>query len=60
VLSIPFFAIPAIPALIFGFAARMLIASPKNHYKGDAIAIAGIALATVSLSAWGMWLIVGM
>ena len=60
VLSIPFFGIPAIPALLFGFAARMLIASLKNHYKGDGVAIAGIAVATVSLSGWGMWLLIAM
>ena len=59
-LSIPFFGILAIPALILGFAARMMISTPKYRYTGDGIAIAGIVIATISLSAWGIWLMTSL
>ena len=56
-LSLPFFGILALPALILGFAARMMISNPKYRYTGDGVAIAGIIIATVSLSVWGVWLV---
>ena len=59
-LSIPFFGILAIPALILGLAARMMISTPKYRYTGDGIAIAGIVIATTSLSAWGIWLLTSL
>ena len=59
-LSLPFFGILALPALLLGFAARMMISNPKYRYTGDGVAIAGIIIATISISAWGMWLITAL
>ena len=59
-LSLPFFGILAIPALLLGFAARIMISNPKYRYTGDGVAIAGIVVATISLSAWGVWLITAL
>lgn len=56
-LSLPFFGILAIPALLIGFAARIMISDPRYRYAGDGTAIAGIIVATISLSGWGVWLI---
>ncbi|MBN1863866.1 MAG: DUF4190 domain-containing protein [Victivallales bacterium] len=57
VLSIFFFGVLAPPALIMGFAARMMIADKSYHYSGDDLALWGIAIATISLSAWSVWFI---
>jgi len=57
ILSIPFFGILAPPALIFGFAARLMIANPRYRYTGDGMAVAGIIVATLSLAAWSVWFI---
>jgi predicted amidohydrolase len=50
-LSVPFFGVLAFPALILGFAARSMIANPKYRYTGDGVAGAGIIIATISLAA---------
>ena len=55
-LSLPFFGIPAIPGLILGFAARIMISNPKYRYKGDGIAVAGIITSIISLSLWAVLL----
>ena len=55
-LSLPFFGITAIPGLLLGFGARVMISNPKYRYKGDGVAIAGIVLSTLSLCLWGVWL----
>lgn len=57
ILSLFFFGILAPPALIMGFAARLMIADRRYHYSGDNIALAGILVATLSFAAWGTWLI---
>ena len=56
-LSLPLFGILALPSLILGFAARIMIGNPRYRYTGDGIAIAGIIVSTISLSAWGVWLL---
>ncbi len=56
-LSLPFFGILAIPALLLGFAARIMISNPRYRYTGDGVAIAALIIATISLSGWGMWLL---
>lgn len=56
-LSLLFFGILAIPALIMGFAARIMIADKSFHYTGDNIALAAIIISTISFSCWGVWLI---
>ena len=56
VLSVPLFGVFALPALIFGVAARILIADRKYRYYGDGTAVAGIIIATLSLAGWGVWL----
>ena len=55
ILSIPFFGLLALPALIFGFGARVMIASPKYHYVGNGTATAGIVVATLSVAAWAVY-----
>ena len=57
VLSVLFFGVLAPPALIMGFAARMMIADKRYHYTGDTIALSGIVIATVSFAAWSVWFI---
>jgi hypothetical protein len=57
VLSLLFFGILAPPALIMGFAARVMIADKRYHYTGDSVALSGIIIATISFSAWGIWFI---
>ena len=57
ILSLFFFGILAPPALIMGFAARLMIADRQYHYTGDNIALIGIVIATLSFAAWGIWLI---
>ena len=57
VLSLPFFGVLAPPALIMGFAARMMIADKSYHYTGDLVALTAIIIATISFSAWGIWFI---
>ncbi len=56
-LSILFFGVLAPPALIMGFAARMMIADKSYHYSGENLALWGIAIATISLSVWTVWFI---
>ena len=57
VLSVLFFGILAPPALIMGFAARMMIADKRYHYTGDTIALSGIVIGTLSFAAWSVWFI---
>lgn len=57
ILSIIFFGVLAPPALIMGFAARMMIADKSYHYTGDNIALTGIIIATLSFAAWSLWYI---
>lgn len=57
VLSLLFFGVLAPPALIMGFAARMMIADKRYHYSGDNIALTGIIIATISFSCWAVWFI---
>jgi hypothetical protein len=53
-LSLPFFGILALPSLLLGFSARVMISNPNPRYTGDGIAVAGIIIATISSPAWGM------
>lgn len=57
ILSVIFFGILALPALIMGVFARMLIADKKYNYSGDGVAISAILLSVVSFAAWGSWFI---
>ena len=57
VLSLLFFGVLAPPALIMGFAARMMIADKRYHYTGDTVALSGIIIGTVSFAAWSVWFI---
>ena len=57
VLSLIFFGVLAPPALIMGFAARLMISDRRYHYTGDNIALTGIVIATLSFTAWGVWFI---
>ena len=56
VLSIPLFGVLALPALVLGVAARIMIADRRYCYYGDGTAVAGIILATLALAGWGFWL----
>lgn len=57
ILSVIFFGILALPALIMGLFARILIADKKYHYSGDGIAISAILLSVISFAGWGSWFI---
>ena len=57
ILSLLFFGVLAPPALIMGFAARLMISDRRYHYTGDNIALSGIVIATISFTAWGVWFI---
>jgi len=50
-----FFGITSLPALILGFAARMMIADPYYNYKGEGMALGGIILAILGCIGWGLW-----
>ena len=54
-ISIPFFGLTAIPALLFGIGSRYMISNPRYRYTGDGIAVAGIILSTLSIVTWGLW-----
>ncbi|NOY75875.1 MAG: DUF4190 domain-containing protein [Kiritimatiellaeota bacterium] len=55
VLSIPLFGVLALPALIFGVAARIMIADRRFRYYGDGTAVAGIVIATFAIAGWAVW-----
>ncbi|MCK5844423.1 MAG: DUF4190 domain-containing protein [Victivallales bacterium] len=55
VLSVPLFGVFALPALIFGVAARIMIADRRYSYYGDGTAVAGIVIATLALAGWSVW-----
>ena len=59
-LSLPFFGITALPALLLGIAARIMISNPKYRYTGDGMAIAGMIVATISIASWGVWLLMSL
>ena len=56
VLSIPLFGVLALPALVLGVAARIMISDRRYCYYGDGTAVAGIIIATLALAGWGFWL----
>ncbi len=60
ILSIPFFGLPALPGLVFGFGARVMIANPKYHYIGNGTATAGIVVSTISITVWAACLILAL
>jgi hypothetical protein len=57
IISLFSFGVLSLPAMIMGFAARMMIADKRYHYTGDTAALSGIIIATISFSIWTVWFI---
>jgi hypothetical protein len=57
IIGLLFFGITSLPGLVFGIAAKLMIADPYYNYKGDVLAMSGVLVSLLGAIAWGVWFI---